>query len=153
MSTLETRPFGFAPDLYAPEKPPYATDAAVISSTQCCSIDLAPHSRSSAVGAAGPVRPSVRLHQIRHTLCLVMLCTTVCWLSLTATFALLIVRDAVAVGGSGSYTAAYAAVLVALLALWCAAGAICVWTYTRFRRRLAASLAAAAPAAATNVHL
>ncbi|KAI9481868.1 hypothetical protein BX667DRAFT_493400 [Coemansia mojavensis] len=125
------------------EKPKHARHSTLISSTLCHSIDLSdtqpPASPNGDIGR----RQLVQLHHFKQVLWLVMLCSTVCWISLTTTFALLIIRETVMLPSTSSaYVIRYAVVLIFLFTAWGASAAACMWRYNRYRFQVSSQLAA-----------
>ncbi|KAJ2824408.1 hypothetical protein IWW50_003344, partial [Coemansia erecta] len=135
------------------KKPSYKVEhhGALITSTLCYSIDLSPeyvphpesppNSFETSSGDMGR-QQLIDMQRYKQILCLVMLCSTVCWISLTATFALLLIRETMLPRDAGdSYVLKYAVVLVLLFTAWGITAATCVWRYSRYKFAVNAKLA------------
>ncbi|KAJ2454584.1 hypothetical protein EV183_001455 [Coemansia sp. RSA 2336] len=127
----------------AAEKPKHTRHGSLISSTLCHSIDLSDTQPSASPGGDMGRHQLMQLHHFKQVLWLAMLCSTVCWVSLTTTFTLLIVRETVILPStSPAYVIRYAVVLIILFAAWGASAAVCMWRYNRYRFQISTQLAA-----------
>ncbi|KAJ2282565.1 hypothetical protein IWW43_000235 [Coemansia sp. RSA 1935] len=123
----------------------HSRHGAILTSTLCYSIDLSTESLPHPLVLSGGDMGRQQLINLQHhkqSLCLVMLCTTVCWMSLTATFTLLIIRETMLLpSANNSYVLKYAVALVVLFSAWCVTAATCIWRYNRYRLSVNSELA------------
>ncbi|KAJ2321259.1 hypothetical protein H4S02_003474 [Coemansia sp. RSA 2611] len=151
MDALPPYPLHDAREPSIDKKPSYKHErhGALITSTLCYSIDLT-ESIPQASMLPYPIpsdmekRQILQLQNYKQVLCLGMLCATVCWISLTTTFVLLIVRETTfSAHANDSYVFKYTVALVALFTAWGVSAVVCLWRYNRFKFSINAGLASA----------